>query len=181
MAQEDQSSPHDAPATPEPSSRWSPDPFNPPISPNRPNGGYSTDEYPDSGLSKYGPISSGKDWRNDEARSPAKKVKMGQGALEKTFQRQQVRKEVEEEIRSDQIGSEELHFSPLNATEGRKEGGPETPTKKRKVVEAGQGQSSPSPVKGGKNGNRRGSSTNTTPQKGQADIRGFFTPNRGGS
>lgn len=91
--QQDDSKPSEPASSPK-SSRFSPEPFNPPLSPNRPNGGYSLDDDPHGGLTKYGKKST---W--NESNSPNKKrVAMGQGALEQQFKKQKVKNEALEEF-----------------------------------------------------------------------------------
>ncbi|PWN19766.1 DUF159-domain-containing protein [Microstroma glucosiphilum] len=143
-----------------PSSRWSPDPWNPPVSPDRPNGGYSTLDEPHGGLSKYGSVK-----REEGHGSPFKReapeVKMGEGALENSFKKQKVKKETEEELGlgAEVEGRHEISPSGMEPTSPPRpqgSGAPTTPSKKT-TDDAKKGHAN-SPKK----------------RKGQGDIRNFF-------
>lgn len=138
------------------SSRFSPDPFNPPISPNRPNGGYSNDEDPQGGLTKYG--RSG--WEEESHGSSKKRVAMGEGVLEKQFKKQKVVEEFEREA-----GISAKQASP-----------PKTPSKKSAApaghVDGSHSRSPPtSAATSAKSKSQSGKNKNGA---GGADIRSFF-------
>lgn len=181
------STPKQFQATMQPSSRWSPDPFNPPVSPERPNGGYSTVEDPHGGLTKYGKASH--DWtsgsspgasykRKAAASSPPPKVKMGDGMLEGAFKKQKVKQEVEEASKEfeDQVIEEVKEKSAEENNEGPGSGSKEDePT-------AADGHRSPPRAAGGKahsrassnNGSAAAHTKSPKSPKGARDIRSFF-------
>jgi putative SOS response-associated peptidase YedK len=143
-----------------PSSRWSPDPWNPPVSPDRPNGGYSTLDEPHSGLSKYGSVKK-EEGHGSPFKRKAPDVKMGDGALENSFKKQKVKKETEEELGLG-AGAEGRHeISPSGqglVSPPRPQGtGPQT-TPSKKAAEDSKKRHTDSPKK----------------RKGQGDIRSFF-------
>lgn len=151
----------DSSASIPPSSRWSPDPWNPPVSPDRPNGGYSTLDEPHSGLSKYGSVKK-EEGHGSPFKRKAPEVKMGDGALENSFKKQKVKKETEEELG---LGA---------GVEGRHETSP-----------GGQGANSPPhpqangpPTTPSKKGagdiSTKGNTSSPKKRKGQGDIRSFF-------
>lgn len=181
------STPKQSQATTQPSSRWSPDPFNPPVSPERPNGGYSTVEDPHGGLTKYGKASH--DWtsgsspgasykRKAAASSPPPKVKMGDGMLEGAFKKQKVKQEVEEASKEfeDQVIEEVKEKTAEESNEGPDLGSKEDETT------ATDGHRSPPRAAGGKAHSRAGSHNGSagahakSPKspKGARDIRSFF-------
>ncbi|CAO1623317.1 unnamed protein product [Parajaminaea phylloscopi] len=139
------------------SSRWSPDPFDPPVSPSRPNGGYSTTEDPFGGLSKYGSVSHD-DWKATKRRASPERVKMGEGALEGAFKKQRVKQEVEEASR--ECGGPYAVQSPERSPATRAGGGGASPSR--------GSATSPSHKTRGKGGRERAGTG------GGGDIRSFF-------
>lgn len=91
---------------PQGSSRFSPDPFDPPVSPYRPNGGYSTVDDPHGGLPKHGSVSHD-DWKGaGKRKGSSKRIRSGEGALEEAFNRQIVKRELQEDVKNFQIGAD---------------------------------------------------------------------------
>lgn len=170
---------HDA--KPAPSSRWSPDPFHPPVSPNRPSGGYSLDEDPQGGLTKYG--SSGwKDESGGKGGSPTKKrVAMGDGALEKQFKKQKVKSEVQDEVEREAecAGAVEDDSSGGTNDGNGDECGSQSPKQHQQRQRSQTAQSPPGTPSTKASANRDHSprsrhSRGSKSQAGGTDIRNFF-------
>lgn len=160
------------------SSRWSPDPFDPPVSPSRPNGGYSTVDDPRGGLSKYGKVSHDDGGSHGKRKASPEKVKMGDGALEGAFKKQKVKQEVQEAVRD--FEASDAADGPLSPTSGGKaaaptnQGAAASPTGNHGSNSPSNARSSPSKDSARRPGHSASSPKRSPHRKDQGDIRSFF-------
>ncbi|CAO1629080.1 unnamed protein product [Sympodiomycopsis kandeliae] len=159
------------------SSRFSPNPFDPPLSPYRPNGGYSIESDPHGGLTKYSRPTSTTPGDKRKREEPIR----GQGALEVQFKRQKVisdvqaaQKEVEQSKQGEQQPGSPRSKSGTAANRQSPAGSP--PRSKSKAT-ANRDSPAGSPPRSKSNtttANRQRKSSSSGDTTGQKDIRNFF-------